>query len=284
MHQVSNVLRMKNKVSKFIKYPLYPTPLTWLEKLIIKLHVGCIVKCSVCGTFSLIYVEGENLRETCICIKCRSKNRHGQIAYVASHIVGRAKKRCISSLKDFTKLDDFVVYNTKSRGPIHEWLSKMKNYVCSEYFGYSYKSGDFVNNIMHQDLMDMSLNTESVDLVISSDVFEHIPDPYKAHEEVYRVLKRGGRHIFTVPFYQTEFIDEDRTITDSNGNTVFLKEPIYHGDPIRPEGALVYKIFSLEMLIKLRRIGFMPNLYHLYKPLCGIFGQNAIVFEAIKNE
>ena len=94
---------------------------------------------------------------------------------------------------------------------------------------------------------------------------------------------RGGRHIFTVPFYQTEFLDEDRTIIDSDGNTVFLKEPIYHGDPIRPEGVLVYKIFSLEMLIKLRKIGFRTNLYHLYSPLHGILGPNAIVFEAIKD-
>jgi len=113
-------------------------------------------------------------------------------------------------------------------------------------------------------------------------VLEHIPNPYKAHEEIYRVLKREGRHIFTVPFYQEDFLDEDRTIIDSAGNPVFLKDPQYHGDPIRPEGALVYKIFSLEMLVKLRKIGFRTNLYHLYKPLNGIWGQNAIVFEAIK--
>ena len=131
--------------------------------------------------------------------------------------------------------------------------------------------------------MNLSLSNESIDLVISSDVFEHIPDPYKAHEEVYRILKRGGRHIFTVPFYQTEFLDEDRTILDSNGNTVFLKEPIYHGDPLNSKGALVYKIFSLEMLVKLRKIGFRTNLYHLYMPLYGILGPNAIVFEAIKD-
>jgi SAM-dependent methyltransferase len=187
-------------------------------------------------------------------------------------------------MKDFTKLDDFVVYNTETRGAIHETLSSVKNYICSEYLGGSYKSGDIVNNIMHQDLMELSLSNESIDLVLSSDVFEHIPDPYKAHEEVYRVLKKGGRHVFTVPFYQTEFLDEDRAIIDSNGNTVSLKEPVYHGDPVRLEGTLVYKIFSLEMLVKLQRIGFRTNLYHLYKPLYGILGQNAIVFEAIKSE
>ena len=159
----------------------------------------------------------------------------------------------------------------------------MKGYVCSEYFGDSYRSGDLVNDVLHQDLMDLSFGNESIDLVLSSDVFEHIPDPYKAHEEVYRVLKPGGRHIFTVPFYQTEFLDEERAIADMTGNTVFLLPPLHHEDPMRSKGVLVYKIFSLEMLVRLRRIGFRTMLYQLYKPLYGILGPNAIVFEAIKD-
>ncbi len=37
------------------------------------------------------------------------------------------------------------------------------------------------------------------------------------------------------------------------------------------------------MLVELRRIGFRPNLYHLYRPALGIVGPNAIVFEAVKD-
>ncbi len=132
--------------------------------------------------------------------------------------------------------------------------------------------------------MNLSMNDGSIDLVISADVFEHIPDPYKAHKEVYRVLKTGGRHIFTVPFYQTEFRDEDRTMIDDNGNNVYLKEPLYHLDPVDPKGVLVYTIFSLEMLVKLQKIGFRTNMYLLNKPWHGIYGVNAVVFEAIKEQ
>ncbi len=272
---------MKNKAQRFIKYPLYSSN-SWLEKMMVKLHFGGIARCSVCGFLTLLLVKGENLRETFRCLKCQSTNRQRQLAYVCCQAIGSIKEKNLSSMKDFSKLDNFVIYNTEAHGAIHKQLAKTKNYICSEYFGDSYKSGDFVNDIMHQDLMNLSLMDESVDLVISSDVFEHIPYPYKAHQEVYRILKKGGRHIFTVPFYQTEFLDEDRTIIDKNGKAVFLKDPLYHKDPLRPEGALVYKIFSLEMLIKLRKIGFKTNFYHLYKPLYGIFGSNAIVFEAIK--
>jgi len=273
---------MKNRAYKFIEYLLYPSPTTYLEKLMVRLHFGGIVRCYVCGWLTLIYVRGENFRESCICIKCKSKNRQRQLAYVCCQTVGSTMGKRISSMRDFAKLDNFVVYNTESRGAVHNHLAKMKNYICSEYFGNCYKSGDLVNDIMHQDLMNLSLSNESVDLVISSDVLEHIPNPYKAHEELYRILRKGGRHIFTVPYNQTEFLDENRAIIDNNGNTVYLKEPIYHVDPLRPEGALVYNIFSAEMLIKLRKIGFRTNLFHLYKPFYGIFGSNAIVFEALK--
>jgi hypothetical protein len=36
------------------------------------------------------------------------------------------------------------------------------------------------------------------------------------------------------------------------------------------------------MLVRLRQLGFVINLYQLQAPWRGIFGPNAIVFEAIK--
>ena len=274
---------MKNESSRFIKYPLYPSPTPWYERLMVTLRFGGIIRCTVCGAISVVYVAGNNLRDTCKCLRCRATNRHRQIAYIACQSVGQATKSSLSSLKDFAGLGDFVIYNTEARGPLHNQLSRMRGYICSEYFGPSHKSGDLVGNVMHQDLMDLSFADESIDLLISSEVFEHIPRPYRAHEEVYRVLKTGGRHIFTVPFHQTDFLDDERTVMEESENTGFLKEPIYHLDPLRPEGTLVYTIFALEMLVKLRRIGFRTNLYQLQRPWHGIFGPNAIVFEAVKD-
>jgi hypothetical protein len=93
----------------------------------------------------------------------------------------------------------------------------------------------------------------------------------------------AGRHVFTVPFYQTEFLDEVRAIVDDTGALVHLKEPVYHQDPVRPdEGVLVYTIFAVEMLAKLRRIGFRTNMYLLHSHWHGMLGPNGLVFEAIK--
>jgi len=189
----------------------------------------------------------------------------------------------IRTFKEFLN-KDISIYNTEASGPLHNYLSKMKNYTCSEYFGDNYSSGELINNTIHQDLMSLSFEDNLFDVIVSTDVFEHISDPYAAHKEIYRVLKMGGRHVFTVPFYQTDFLDELRASIDADKKIIYHKEPLYHIDPFRGEEILVYNIFSVEMLVKLSRMGFRTNLYHLYSPFNGIFGPNGIVFEAIKEK
>jgi hypothetical protein len=270
-----------NSIAGFVRYPIQTSP-TRLERVMRKLRLGGIARCSVCGSITVITNVKPNLRESCNCIRCRSTNRQRQLAYVLCSAAGSMTGRDFSSLKEVAASRDLVIYNTEAGRAIHRQLSTMKNYVCSEYFGDRHRSGDFVRGKMHQDLMGLSFEDETIDIVISSDVFEHIPDPYRAHKEVYRVLRPEGRHIFTVPFRQTEFIDERRTLIDFRGNIVHLKKPVYHGDPIRRDGALVHSVFGLEMLVNLRKIGFNTSMYKIYKPLTGIVGSNAIVFEAIK--
>lgn len=271
-------------LQKFKIYPLSQISLTWAEKLMVRWKFGGIAYCHVCGKLSVLYVQHENLRETCVCLWCGSTNRQRQLAYVICGSLSEAAGMKISCLRDLSKLKGFVVYNAEAHGALHDALCGRDNYLCSEYLGPGYKSGDMVNHVMHQDLMNLSFHDESIDLVLSSDVFEHIPHPYRAHQEVYRVLRKSGRHIFTVPFYQTEYFDEDRVMVTNDGSKVFIKQPLYHEDPMNPgKGSLVYKIFSLEMLMKLRRIGFVTSAYRLHKPLFGILGPNALVFEAVKS-
>lgn len=269
------------KRERQIIYPIYPTR-TRLEKIMLKAGFG-VGRCVVCGELATMKPVEENLRESCRCTRCSATNRQRQIAYVLCGAVSSVVGRRVASLPEIAPFDHLTLFNTEARGAVHQRLSSMKNYICSEYFGDEHEPGAMVNGVRHEDLQALSLEDGSVDFILSSDVFEHIPEPYEAHAEVYRVLKPGGRHVFTVPFYQTEFLDEARTGIDEEGKTVFLMEPEYHGDPIREGGALVHTIFSLEMLVELRRIGFRPNLHHLYRPALGIVGPNAIVFEAIKD-
>lgn len=107
------------------------------------------------------------------------------------------------------------ILNTESRGALAETLSRGicgwstgENcpFISSEYFGSTHKAGQFYyyqkqnKHVRHEDLRSTSFDDNSLDLITSTEVFEHIPDPYYAFKEICRILKPKGMHIFTVPF------------------------------------------------------------------------------------
>lgn len=50
------------------------------------------------------------------------------------------------------------------------------------------------------DIIDMPLDNESVDVILCSEVFEHLKNPILAVKEFGRILKPGGKLILTAPF------------------------------------------------------------------------------------
>lgn len=232
--------------------------------------------CTVCGMRGEFLPFTENLRESGHCSRCRSSNRTRQMAWMLRHELG------LSMSGRLVVPDTLDVYNTESNGALHAFLKLHPRYVCSEYWGDKSEHGATVDGVRNEDLQALSFGDESFDVVLSSDVFEHVPYPYQAHREVFRVLKPGGRHIFTVPYSEAGLRDDVRaSIVDDN--IVYHAEALYHGDPVRPdEGILVWNIFGLEMLVRLGEIGFHVELWRLHEPRYGIVGPGADVFVARK--
>ncbi len=54
-------------------------------------------------------------------------------------------------------------------------------------------------NILREDITKSSLLSESFDIVFAMDILEHVPDHEKALREIYRIVKKGGYLIITVP-------------------------------------------------------------------------------------
>lgn len=48
-------------------------------------------------------------------------------------------------------------------------------------------------------ILEMPFEDNTFDYVISSEVIEHVPEPYKAIREIYRVLKPGGVMVLSTP-------------------------------------------------------------------------------------
>lgn len=262
-------------------YPISSAPGV-VDRAVMRLGTIAPIKCPVCGRVSVARGFGKNLRETGRCRSCGATNRNRQLAYVAARAVAERTGQKVDSLMAVARTADLVIYNTEAQGALHDQLQAMPGYLCSEYLGPGHESGEIVGDTTHQDLMALSYADASIDLVLSSDVFEHVPDPYGAHAEVHRVLRPGGHHVFTVPFHQHTPFDDVRARLNDDGELELLADAIYHNDPVRREGVLVFTIFGLQMLVRLAERGFDTRMYALHSPWHGIVGTNALVFDAVR--
>lgn len=241
-----------------------------------KQYIGAVVpgECPICGSDAGFDHYTENLRESGICRSCGSNERQRQMAFIVRHRFGLGFEGPIGLRTGAT------VHNTESTGALHQQLLTAPGYTFSEYWGPEHRSGEIVNCIRHEDLQALSFPDESLDLVLSSDVLEHMPDPYQAHAEIFRALRPGGAHIFTVPF---NFLPEDDVRARiEDGEARYFAEKMYHGDPVRPdEGILVWTVFGAEMLDRLEAMGFHAFAWKFSNVRRGIVGW-ALVFEARK--
>jgi SAM-dependent methyltransferase len=194
------------------------------------------------------------------------------------------KRGKVSSIKDIPR--GTLIWNAETTRAMHEKLSLHlgQSYVSSEFIDPGLESGQTRDGILHVDVQATHFKDESFDLVLSSEVLEHVPRPLVAMEEAFRVLKPGGFFIFTAPFYLHRFTNEIRALVDEQGVTTYLRRPWYHDDPMHADGALTYTIFAPEILCQLEAIGFEARLCRLYAPFHGILGSNGIVVVACKGE
>ena len=107
-----------------------------------------------------------------------------------------------------------------------------------------------------EDLQSLSLPTASFDLVSTNEVLEHVPSIDRALAEIARVLRPGGWHFGTVPFFYFEDIGKVRAVLDERGRIIHLEEPEYHGDPMNEGGVLVFEMPGWDLIERARAAGF----------------------------
>lgn len=209
-------------------------------------------KCYICGKVAKFTIDGNAvLYREAICEFCGAAIRNSDIAKV---IVLKLLDKDICLQEAVHYLQDLKILGTCSSGSIHSVLKQLPGYICGEYFE-DIKSGDSKNGILCVDLKKSQFDSEYFDIVVTEDVLEHIDDINTAFREINRILKISGHHIFTVPFHQNR-----RTLDRS-----CLKNKIYHGDPIRAEGALVYTDFGQDIESILDGFGMKTERFMLHE-------------------
>ena len=92
-----------------------------------------------------------------------------------------------------------AVFELSSRGALCRYLLRTFARVTFSELWDDVAPGDFRGVVQCQDVQQLTYPDASFDLVTSTEVFEHVPDDRRAFAEVFRVLRPGGRLVFTVP-------------------------------------------------------------------------------------
>ena len=199
-----------------------------------------------------LQIQRDNLRESLLA--GGSLSRHRAITRVLEHLGD-----------DLTSLREKRIYLPETSTGFVHWLQ--------QHLPAHLELSDFLQDAeivpadagRHQNLCELTYADQCFDLVICNDVFEHVYDLPRALEEVWRVLRPGGRLLATFPmaFGQQENIIKAE-FRGLNQPVLFRGEPEYHGDPIRPtRGSLVYVIPGWQILDQASTIGFSAVVMHL---------------------
>lgn len=181
-------------------------------------------------------------REHLSCSTCGLNNRQRGIFY-AIEALGL----------DCRTLDIYVYEQTT---PFYAELAKKNSKVIgSEYLGDKHKAGKTYQGIRHEDALNLSFANDSFDLLISNDVFEHVPDIAQAMKESLRVLRPGGYLVYSIPFDMSRMDTAQRALI-TDGQLVHLEEAAFHGNPVSDEGSLVFYDFGWDILKICRSSGF----------------------------
>jgi len=168
--------------------------------------------------------------------------------------------------------------------PLYAWLSaQYPGVIGSEFFGSRIPFGsiDPATGYRNENVTALTFADASLDFMLSFDVFEHVPDYQAALRECRRCLKPGGALLFTVPFHKGSASTIVQARIAADGSIEHLSEPMYHGDPVNPEGCLCYYTFGWDILADLRALGFRSAEAHLFwSPEYGYLGREQILLSA----
>jgi SAM-dependent methyltransferase len=186
-----------------------------------KIYLWQVRRCQCCDRFT-IFLSNSAGAEFRTCLFCSANERYELLATeIKTRFGGR--------------LSEMNVLELDPHSPLREILKEARTYTRSFYE--SGKSGSTrPDGAVCEDVTALTFGDETLDLIISSDVLEHVPFLDKAFSESARVLRPGGAHLFTVP--PRAKTKKRADIVD--GKIHYLETPEYHLDPLSPQGILAF--------------------------------------------
>jgi hypothetical protein len=194
-----------------------------------------------------------DVRESSNCRHCKSSRRSQFHSRAICKILAPSAKNLIEAVAQST-MRELSIAEINACGAIHHILTDLPKLSYSEYIPSD-------PNIRREDLHNLTYNPDSLDAVLTSDTLEHVPDWRRALEEIQRVLKPGGVHIFTVPAILTRQT-RTRAVLE-NGHVTHLLPPTYHGcTHAATSDYVVFNEFGADFRRQVDGIGFETKIYY----------------------
>ena len=203
-----------------------------------------------------------NFRERLLCPSCELNNRQRFMAHLVRTALAERDAADVS-----TYLHEQVT-------PFYAWAERELpgQTVGSEYVGHDVPGGTVVAGVRHEDALALSFDDESFDVIVSNEVFEHVPEIEPGFAEAARVLRPGGTMFMSIPFHA----GADETVKRASlvdGEVVEHLPAEYHGNPMSDEGSLVFYDHGWDVLDNLRAAGFADaHLLGYWSALYGYLG------------
>jgi GT2 family glycosyltransferase/glycosyltransferase involved in cell wall biosynthesis/SAM-dependent methyltransferase len=244
-------------------------------------------RCNVCGRSTrFLRWNDEPCRESLVCACCRTTSRYRSIARglldALALLSGRESPASLRELRGHRLGRAVAVYDTqvpfrtpRCAYPLPDLLARCPDVeVLVSSLREDLPPGEPLGpRATNQNLERLTFEDASLDIVVTSDVMEHVRLDDLAHREIRRVLRPGGVYLFTVPHVRGgETITKVRVPDPAKpARDEVVGEPEYHGDTNSPEGrALAYRVYGIDLDRRLEALGFEVAYSRVDHPGAGI--------------
>lgn len=165
----------------------------------------------------------------------------------------------------FPDWKDKVIHESSPipRGASVRVARECSHYVPSQLFDDT-PLGEHKKGIRCEDLRRLTFSDSSIDLHITQDVMEHVFQSELVFREIARTLKPGGAHVFTVPLVNKHRPSRTRAVLDADERITHLLPPVYHGNPVSSDGALVTTDWGYDICHYIHEAcGLFTHLVHI---------------------
>lgn len=209
-----------------------------------------IRRCRCCGKTS-IFISLSAGEERKICLRCGANLRFEMLAELLRHVPLSGK--VVVEMDPRSPLARGLFYKIADTGkhdPMYKYIRTF--YSLTIHPGTISKIG-----ARCEDITRTTFSNESIDVLISSDVLEHVADIDAAFREMYRILRPGGCYFFTVPprdktYKRAEIID---------GQIFYFTNPEYHSDPLNQDGGILsYWDFGTDAISLFQKSGLKVSI------------------------